>query len=175
MLAQLPPRLRCLHVQGLRLPAGTVAAVLRHTGLSSVGLSSEASALEDPHPLTALQQLTALDLGCGGWGPIAPVVPQPRQFPAGLARSDINRLVPLQEEDEEDDEADMECLEVSTSGPVHAVPCPQVHLARTATAFCTWSDRLALPHLWSGASHSCFRSRLTVSCAGRMIVHPPSR
>jgi len=101
VLTQLPPRLRCLHLRGLRLPSGTVAAVLRHTGLSSLALSSEASALEDPHPLTALQHLTALDLGCGGWGPVAPVVPQPRQFPAGLARYDINRLVPLREPEEE--------------------------------------------------------------------------
>ena len=91
VLQKLPP-LRWLLLGGAPLPAGTVAAVLRHTGLQRLALSSPHAALEDPQPLTSLRHLFDLVLAWGGTGPA--LMLQPCQFAAGLVQYDLARLKP---------------------------------------------------------------------------------
>ncbi|PRW39229.1 solute carrier family 40 member chloroplastic [Chlorella sorokiniana] len=100
LLQSMPASLEALQLEGPRLPAGTLAAVLRHTGLQRLQIYCFADGMEDPRPLTALQQLTELRLHCGGSERL--VAPQPCQFPAGLARYALFREEPWEEDGEND-------------------------------------------------------------------------
>ena len=100
VLLQLPPGLSRLRLLGPRLPAGTVAAALHHTALNQLELGCFEDAFENLQPLTALSQLTQLQLTCAGRGPV--VLPLPCQFPAGLAKYGMARQDPRHEFDFDD-------------------------------------------------------------------------
>lgn len=99
VLQELSAPLESLCLSGPHMPAGTVAAVLRLTGLQFLELRCFKSALEDPQPLTALRQLTRLVLVSGGGAPVN--LPQPCQFSSALqlytmAGQEVSRTVPPQ-------------------------------------------------------------------------------